>query len=252
MRSIWTIFKRELRAYFSSPVAYAVIVVFLLLGGYFFSSLTAAFNLQSMQYLRNEANMGALNLSEMVIKPLFYNLNVIFLLMIPILTMRLYAEERKSGTIELLLTSPITPWQLTAGKFCAALALFSIMLALTLIYPLILFRFGNPDVGKIVSLYLGLFLVGAAYVAVGALTSALTENQIIAAVVSFGILLLFWVIGWASHFVEGAAGDIFAYLSIVEHFAEFVDGIIDTKHLVYYFSFIGFNLFLTKQALEMK
>ena len=252
MSAIWTIFKRELKAYFSSPIAYAIIVVFLLLGGYFFFSLTASFSIQAMQYAQNESQLSGLNLNELVVKPLLYNLNVFLLLIVPILSMRLYAEEQKNGSIEMLLTAPITSWQLVAGKFLAALALFSIMLAITFIYPLILFIFGNPDMGKILCGYLGLFLAGASYLAIGGMASSLTENQIVAAVISFGLLLLFWVIGWAAHFVGGTASNLFAYLSVVEHFAEFVEGIIDTKHLVYYLSFIGFNLFLTNQSLEIK
>ncbi len=252
MRAIWTIFKKEIKAYFSSPVAYAVMIVFLLISGYFFFALTTTFSIQSMQYVNNPALAANMNLSERVIKPLFYNLNIILLLMVPIFTMRLFSEERKSGSIEILLTSPITSWQLTAGKFSAALALFGIMLGLTLIYPLTLLVLSNPDIGKILSAYLGLFLAGAAYIAVGVMASAMTENQIVAAVISFGVLLMFWVIGWAGQFLEGWAGEIFTYISIAEHFTDFVNGIIDTKHLVYYFSLIGFNLFLTNQTLELK
>ena len=252
MSGIWTICKRELQAYFTSPIAYAVMVVFLLLGGYFFFSLTAAFSINAVQYNQYASHAARLNLNEMIIKPLLYNLNVILLLMVPVLTMRLYAEERKSGSIELLLTSPIKSWQLVMGKFSAALLLFALMLGITLTYPLILAFFGNPDLGKIFCGYLGLFLVGAAYLALGSMASSLTENQIVAAVISFGLLLLFWVIGWAAQFVEGAASELFSYICLTEHFAEFVEGILDTKHVVYYLSFIAFNLFLTKQSLELK
>ncbi|MBI5787482.1 MAG: ABC transporter permease subunit [Candidatus Schekmanbacteria bacterium] len=252
MRAIWAVFKKELKTYFTSPIAYTLFVVFLFLGGYFFFSLTAAFNMQSMHYTQYNAPMNVLNMDEMIVKPLFYNLNIILLLMMPLLTMRIYAEEKKSGCMELLLTSPITSWQLVAGKFLSALFLYMLLLVITLAYPLILFLYGNPDLGKIAGAYLGMLLVGASYIAAGTMASSLTENQIVAAATSFGLLLTFWIIGWAGHFVEGNASHALNYISLVEHFAEFVEGVVDTKHLVYYFSFIGFNLFLTNQFLELK
>ena len=253
MRNIWVLIKKELKAYFVSPIAYVVLVVFLILAGYFFFGLTAAFNIQSMHYSRYQGGAGTeLNVNEMVIRPLFYNMSIILLLMIPMFTMRMYAEEKKEGTLEVLLTSPLTRTQLILGKFFSGLAVYLLMMGLTGILPGILFIFGTPDLGPVLAGYLGILLMGAAYISVGCMASSLTENQIVAAVITFGILLLLWVIGWAKHFLGPEIGNVLAYLSIIEHFNDFAKGIIDSKHVVYYLSFIFFNLFLTKQSIELK
>ena len=252
MNNIWTLFKKELKAYFVSPVAYVMFIVFLILAGYFFFSLTAAFNLQSMHYMRYESSMGEINVNEMVIRPLFYNVSIIILLMIPLFTMRLYAEDKKSVTLEVLMTSPLSNLQIITGKFLGTLALYMIMLGFTLIYPLILFMYGNPDWGPIATGYVGLILMGAAYISIGGLCSSFTENQIVAAVISFGVLLFLWVISWASHFVGPGVGEVLSYLSLIEHFDDFSKGIIDTKDIVFYLSFILFSLFMTNESLELK
>ena len=253
MRNLWALIRKEFKAYFASPIAYVVLAVFLILTGYFFFGLTAAFNIQSMHYSRYQGGSGGtLNVNEMVIRPLLYNMSIILLLMIPMFTMRMYAEEKKEGTLELLLTSPLTHTQLILGKFFSGLSIFMLMIGLTFILPVILFIFGTPDLGPILTGYLGIILMGAAYISVGCMASSLTENQIIAAVITFGILLLLWVIGWAKHFLGPELGAMFAYLSIIEHFEDFAKGIIDSKHVVYYLSFIFFNLFLTRQSIELK
>lgn len=252
MKNIWAIFKKELKTYFVSPIAYVMFVVFLILAGYFFFNLTAAFNMQSMHYMRYEYGSLEVNVNDMVINPLFYNISIILLLMIPLFTMRMYAEEKKTGTLELLMTSPISSLQLIMGKFLGCLVLYMIMLGFTLIYPLILSIYGNPDWGPIISGYVGLLLMGATYISVGCLCSSFTENQIVAAVISFGVLLFLWVVGWASHFVGPGFAEVLSYISIIGHFDDFAKGIMDTKDLVFYLSFIGFNLFLTNQSLELK
>ena len=259
MRNIWALIKKEFKAYFASPIAYVVLTVFLLLSGYFFFGLTAAFNIQSMHYARYQGGPGTeLNLNEMVIRPLFYNMSIILLLMIPMFTMRMFAEEKKEGTLELLLTSPLTHTQLILGKFFAGLAVYLLMMGLTGVLPAMLFHFGSPDMGPILSGYLGILLMGAAYISVGCMASSLTENQIISAVISFGVLLFLWVIGWLKQigwiktFIGIAFTDGLAYLSIIEHFNDFSKGIIDSKHIVYYLSFILFNLFLTRQSIDLK
>ena len=253
MRNLWALIRKEFKVYFSSPIAYVVLAVFLILTGYFFFGLTAAFNIQSMHYSRYQGGPGGeLNVNEMVIRPLLYNMSIILLLMIPMFTMRMYAEEKKEGTLELLLTSPLTHTQLIIGKFFSGLAIYMLMIGLTFILPVILFIFGTPDLGPILAGYLGIILMGASYISVGCMASSLTENQIIAAVITFGILLLLWVIGWAKHFLGPELGSMFAYLSIIEHFDDFAKGIIDSKHIVYYLSLIFFNLFLTRQSIELK
>lgn len=253
MKNIWALIKKEFKAYFTSPIAYVVLTVFLILSGYFFFGLTAAFNIQSMHYARYQGGPGTeLNLNEMVMRPLFYNMSIILLLMIPMFTMRMFAEEKKEGTLELLLTSPLTHTQLILGKFFAGLAVFLLMIGLTGFLPGILFVFGTPDPGPILTGYMGILLMGAAYISVGCMASSLTENQIISAVITFGVLLFLWVIGWAKHFLGPELGGVLAYLSIIEHFNDFAKGIIDTKHIIYYLTIIFFNLFLTRESIDLK
>ena len=252
MRNIWAIFKKELRAYFTSPIAYVVFTVFLLLSGWFFYNTTAAFNTSAMHYMRYNFAAEEMSVNEMVIRPLFYNVSIILLLMLPLFTMRLYAEEKKQGTIELLQTAPIANIQLVFGKFLGALFVYALMLAFSFTYPVILHIFGTPDWGPILTGYLGMLLMGAAYIAIGSLCSALTDSQIVAAVISFGVLLFLWVVSWASHFVGSAIGDVLSYISIIDHFEDFTKGIIDTKDVVFYLSFIIFSLFLTNETLELK
>src|SRR5207244_4027654 len=159
--------------------------------------------------------------------------------------MRLFAEERRAGTIELLLTYPVRDGAVLMGKYLAALALYALMLVCTLLYPGILFYFARVDPGPVGTAYLGLILLGATFLAVGVFASSLTENQIVASIVTFGILLMFWVIGWSADYVGGAWGKVLSDLSIIEHFDSFAKGVLDTKDIVYYLSFIVLALFLT-------
>jgi len=190
MRNLWAILKKELHAYFVSPIAYVVFAVFLGLSGYFFFAYTAAFNMQSMHYMRYSYALGEVSINEMIFRPLFYNIGIILLLMMPLFTMRMYAEEKKSGTMELLLTSPLTNTQIIMGKYLGAMAVFGLMILFTIIYPIILFTYGNPELGPVLSGYLGLFLLGGAFISFGCWASSFTENQIVAAVVTFGVLWL--------------------------------------------------------------
>jgi len=251
MRNFWTIFKKELRVYFTSPIAYAVMVIFLTATGYFFYNSLAYYSLVSLQAMRNPY-FENLNLVDMVLSPLFGNISVIMLLMLPVLTMRLFAEEKKSGTLELLFSYPVRDIEVLLGKYCAALAVLMIMVGLTGFYQLVLWALGRSAPGVIVSGYLGLFLLGAAFIALGVFVSSLTENQIVAAVVSFGVLLLFWVIGWSASTVGPPLSRIFEYLSLVKHLVNFAKGIIDTADVVYCLAMIFFFLFLTLRSLESK
>jgi len=246
------IFLKDLKSYFTSPIAYAVYTVFLGITGFLFFSILSAFSIESIQYMRYPYLMERINLNDMVLYPLFHNMVVTFLLLIPILTMRLMAEEKKSGTVELLFTSPVSSFQIMMGKYLAALVVMCGMLALTFIYPGILAIYGNPDMGPVASSYIGLLLVGASFLAVGLFTSSLTENQIIAAAISFGILLLFWVIGWASHAAGSALGGILRYLSIFEHFRDFARGLIQTKDVVFYLTFAALMLFCTQMIIDSR
>jgi len=170
--------------------------------------------------------------------------------MLPFLTARAYAEEKRSGTMELLLTSPISDVQIIIGKFLGAMALYTMMLGITLVHIGILFWYGDPEWRPIVTGYLGLLLMGGSFISVGLAISSLTNNQMVAGVSTFAVLLLFWVIDWLSDGSGTTTQTVLSYLSILEHFDDFSKGVIDTSHVTYYVSFIAFGLFLTAKSLD--
>lgn len=248
MRNVMAIAGKELRGYFASPIAYIVIGFFALLYGWFFYVPLAFFNRQSMQM---GMGMGAtLNINQMLIAPIFQNATVVMLFLLPAITMRTYAEEKRSGTIELLLTSPITDTQIILGKFLGAMGLYAAMLAVTLVHVALLFVYGNPDWKPVATAYLGLLLMGGCFISVGLLISSLTKNQIVAGIVTFAVFLMLWVINWIGTFVGPTAQAILSHLSLTDHFDDFARGVIDTKHLIYYVSFISLGLFLTAKSVD--
>jgi ABC-2 type transport system permease protein len=198
MRNIWSLMKKEIGAYFSSPIAYVVISGFLLLVGYFFYSLVSWFNAQAMQMAQNPYYAQQININEMVFSPLFHNMSIILILVAPLLTMRLLAEEKKNGTDELLYTSPLSVGQIILGKYFAALVMLAAMLGLTALLSIFAFAFGNPEIAPWLTGYLGLFLMGATFIAIGLFFSSLTDNQIVAAFLTFVTLLLFLVLNWVA------------------------------------------------------
>jgi ABC-2 type transport system permease protein len=249
---IWPVFKKELRLYFSSPVAWVVMTIFLFIAGYFFYSIFAFYTLASMQSAMNPQMARELNVTDSVLRPLFSNVSVILLLLMPLITMRLFAEERRSGTIELLLTYPVRDGAVLVGKYLAALALYAIMLALTLLYPGIVMYFARVEWGPLLTGYLGLLLMGATFLAVGIFASSVTENQIVAAIITFGTLLLLWVVGWSAEYVGGPWGRVLSHLSILEHFDTFARGVLDTKDVIFYLDVTIVALFLTLRSLETR
>ena len=248
MRNILAIAGKELRGYFASPIGYVLIGFFALLFGWFFYTLVAFFERQSMQMAGGPG--GAMNVNQMLITPLLLNSTVVMLLVFPLITMRTYAEEKRSGTIELLLTAPITDFEIIMGKFLGALALFAGMLSVTLLHMGLLFAYGNPEWKPIATGYLGLLLMGGSFLSLGLVISSLTKNQIVAGMITFSVFLLLWVINWVSTFVSPEAQTVINYLSVTEHFDDFARGIIDTKHVVYYLSFIATGLFLTMKSVD--
>ncbi len=252
MKNILAIAAKDLRSQFVSPIGYVVLTGFVLLGGWFFFNLLARFNFLLNLYLqmRNAEGMQTLNLNEFVINPLLQNLSVVLVILVPIITMRSFAEEKRSGTYELLMTSPISVTQIVAGKFLGAFVFVLLMVLLTGVYPLVLLLFGNPELGVVLSGFLGLLLMATGFVSVGLLTSSLTDNQIIAAVSCLVTLLLLWLISWPAETAGPTMGAILRYLSITEHFANLVRGIIDTSDLVYFASLILLALFLTQRSVE--
>lgn len=256
MRTVWTIAARELRSFLSSPIAWVVICLFLIIfGGFFWIFLTefAASLPQAYQYMGNPAYeelLSELNLNGWVLRPLFGNTLVLFLLLVPALTMKLFSEEKKQGTYEFLLTSPISVAQLVAGKYIAALAMIVLLLLCSAVFPATLYLVGSPEAPVILSGYLGLLLVGAAFTAVGTFASSVTENQIIAAVLTFAALLSFWLVSWAAPSAGGWVAEVLNYVSFHVHFEDFTKGVVDTRHLVYFLSLIAFFLLLAGRAVE--
>ena len=249
---VWPIFKKEMRLYFTSPVAYVVLTIFLVIAGWFFYNIFAFFTLASMQSAMNPAMARDLNVTDSVMRPLVSNISVILLLLMPLVTMRLFSEERRSGTIELLLTYPVRDGAVLVGKYLAALALYALMLALTLLYPGIVVYFARLEWGPLVTGYAGLLLMGGTFIAVGVFASSLTENQIVASITTFGILLILWVIGWSADYVGGVWGKVLQHLSLLEHNDNFAKGVLDTKDVIYYLNFIALALFLTLRSLEAR
>jgi ABC-2 type transport system permease protein len=236
MNNTLAIAKRELNAYFASPVAYVVSAAFLVVMGLLFGFVLGA----PLQY--REANLS----------PVLGSAPVILLLVAPALTMRLLSEEQRSGTIELLLTAPVRDWEVVLGKFLASLGLYLTMLALTLYYPLLLIVFGNPDRGILASGYLGVVLLGASFLSIGLLASSLTQNQVVAAMISFGLILLLWLVSFLSNIVTGQAADIITYVSIIGHYGDFMKGLVSSKDVIYYLSIIAGALFLATRSLETR
>ena len=252
MNNIWAIAKRELKTYFSSPIFYVVTVVFLVLTGFFFASAVSWFSQQSIQLAQNPQYYQYVNINQMVFTPLFHNMSIILLLMLPLLTMRLFAEEKKIGTEELLFTSPLSVNQIILGKYLAALGVLAIMLILTMLPAALTFLWGNPELPQFLNGYLGLFLMGAAFIAVGLFFSSLTENQIVSAMLTFGALLLFWILNWASYSMTGLWKGVLNYLSIFQHFDDMTRGILDTKDVAYYLSFAFVGIFLTHSVIQSR
>lgn len=250
MKNIWAICKKEIKTYFTSPIAYVVMTVFLLLFGFFFCSLIWWFNSQSLQMAQNQYYYQQLNINQMVYSPLFNNINIIFIFIIPLLTMRIFSEEKKRQTDELLYTCPISVNQIILGKYFASLFVLLVMLLLTGILSIFAFSYGNPELAPILSGYLGLFLMGAAFLAVGIFFSSVTENQIVSAFLTFGVLLLLLILNWIP--AGGMWKDVINYVSSSQHLDNMTRGILDTTDLVYYLSFIFLGLFLTHSVIQSR
>ena len=249
MSNILAIAQKELKSYFASPIAYTVIGFFAIMFGWFFVNLLYYFERMSMQSGMTGQG-GTMNVNEMLIAPLFLNVSVILLFTLPLVTMRTYSEEKRSGTIELLLTSPLTDFQIVMGKFLGGFVLYAAMLGITLPHVALLFLYGNPEWQPVVTGYLGLLLMGGCFLALGLFVSSLTKNQIVAGMVTFAVFLLLWVINWIASFTGPTTQSVLNYLSITDHFDDFTKGILDTKHLVYYFSVMSFGLFLTARSVD--
>ena len=249
MKNIWTIAKRDFRSYFASPVAYIVIALLLLISGFMFQNILVSFIQRAMTY--QQFNMGKqISLTEGVIQPLFGSINMIFLFLFPMITMRLVAEERKNETLPLIFTSPITMLEFILGKFLSSVMLILVILALTTVYPAILFVFGNPEIGPIIGSYVGTLLMISCYLSMGLLFSAMTDNQLVAGALTFAGSLLFWIINWASQSVDSVTGEILNYLSLINHYNSFTQGLLNSSDVIFYLSVISVGIFLTHRVLD--
>jgi len=252
MSNILAVADKELRAYFHSPIAYLVMTVYSAICGFVFYSSAAFFVMQSFR-MQAMGGMGApqISLNEYVIRPILAGvLTVVLLFLIPLITMRLYPEEKRSGTIELLLTSPLTDMEIILGKFLGSLTLFVILEALTFAYFSILFMYGNPNAKPLIANALGMLLYGAALLSLGMWISTFTKNQIIAGAVGLAGFLLLYLLDWVSAYSNSAAGQVMSYIALTTHFDNFAKGVIQLSDVIYYLSVVVLGVFLTARSVE--
>ena len=250
MRSLYAIYRKEMGHYFVSPVAYIIVGVFLLLCAFFFTRLLTAVIEQSLEASMSGGGMP-IDVPSIVVRYFFGTVSTLLLFLTPMLTMGVYSEERKRGTMELLMTSPLTDTQIVLGKFLASLTLLIIMLVPTFFYNAYVFLHTEPAAPWriLFTAYLGIFLLGGALLALGSFFSSLTESQIIASILTFGGILLLWVVDYGTPGTGGVAA-VLQYVSIFRHFDDFTRGVIDTTGLIFYASFIFLGLFLTVRSLD--
>jgi ABC-2 type transport system permease protein len=249
VRNVWTICRRELYSYFVSPIAWVLLAIFALLSGYFTYLITGYFVQASLQS-QMSGQSAPMNLNEQVITPLFSNVAVIGLFLIPLISMRLFAEEKRQGTIELLITSPVHDLEIVMGKWLSAVIMYSALLLVLLIDYSFLFIYGQPDWKPVATGFLGVLLEGACLLALGTFISTTTRNQIVAGAVGFALALLLWILNWTTSFGNSPTVQVLGYLSILSHLDSFTRGVIDSKDVIYYLSMIFIGLFLTTRSLE--
>jgi ABC-2 type transport system permease protein len=249
VRNVLLIWRKEMRSYFVSTIAYILLLVGGLIFGFFFWSLLEAFvrfGLESQ--VRGEAY--PMNMPEEITRRLFGNIPVTGLFIVPLITMRLFAEEKRSGTIELLATSPIRDGEVILGKWLAAVTLYACMLLLSAVNLLFLFKFSTPDWKPMLVGYLGLLLQAAALLAIGTFISTLTKNQIVAGAATFGVCLLIFICGWVGEYNSSTWATVLTYISVSTHMDSFLKGTLDLKDAIYYVTVVFFGLFLTARSME--
>lgn len=255
MTRTWPIFKREMKAYFNSPIVYVITALFLVVAGITFFLYLQGFVQFSMQYMRfsmQNPDMQAPDINQILFRGTLGNISVVLLFLLPFMSMRLFAEEKKSGTSELLFSYPVKDIEVVLGKFLAAAFVYTLMLALTLVMPLMIEFYGQLSWPVLLANYLGLLCAGLTYLALGIFFSSITENQIIAAALSLITFLSLWMVNFFESFVSGPMGSFLSYISILSHQENFMKGIIDTGDLLYYLGLIFIGLFLTLRALESR
>lgn len=282
MRVFWTLFKKEISQFFSAASSYVLLAVFLAMSGFFFYNISSYFAMQCIQALQYQSAynipLPPMSVNQWVVRPFFHNLAILAIFLIPIVTMRSYATERAHGTAELLMTSPIRTRQLVSAKFLASLSFYVVLIATTLLFQLILNAYtkagstmmteqpkgfsifdiiasafsgrGGLDWGPVWAGYMGLLFVGIATIPIGQFISSLTKNQIIAAFMSFALLLILWIVDWSSLFATGWLSKVIGYIGISPHFSNFARGVIDTSDIIYFVSLTVLGIFLTSQSIE--
>jgi ABC-2 type transport system permease protein len=249
MRSLYAVFKREVKAYFTQPIAYVMMGGLLLVVGFLYYLSFRFFLGVSFEAMRNPMLTQDLDLGTMVVGSTIGTIGVVSVFTLPLLTMRLWAEEKRSGTVELLLTFPLRDSDIVLGKFLASLAVYGILLLLTLLYPLLTALFGALDPGPILSGYLGTLLLGAALLSLGFLCSTWTDSQIVACAFAWAGFLFFWLIGHAADFA-GDLGTLLTHVSFARHHDNFIKGVIETQDIAFFVLFCLFCLFLTLRSIE--
>lgn len=254
MRGWTVILRKELYGFFSSPIAYVVLTVFLVILGFFFFSAVTCFSLLSSEAQQNpDAPQGALNFTDFVWSTFFLNAGIVLLFMTPILTMRAFSEEAKQGTLELILTYPLSEGGIIFGKFAALCFVFLVMVLFTSVFVVLsLWAGAGLDAGVLLSGYIGLMLLGMAFISLGIFISSLTENQAVSASLSFGVLLLFWILGWASDLADPWLGEWLRNVSLIDHFRNFTRGLLDTRDIIFFLFFTGFFMAMTALRLETR
>lgn len=251
MRNVMAVAGKELRAYFNSPIAYLVMTVWTALCGFIFYVLTGNLVAQTLRMQMMGRGAPPMSLNEFIIRNMLQGiLMVVLLFLLPLITMRLYAEEKRSGTIELLVTSPLTDMEIILGKFLGALALYAVLIAISFLYIGVLFIYGNPNAKPLIANALGLLLFGAGLLALGMWFSTFTKNQIIAGVVSMVVFLVLWILDWTQSFSTGKAAAVMSYMSISTHLDNFAKGVIDLTDVVYFVSLTALGIFLTARSVE--
>ena len=252
MRNILAICKRELLAFFVSPIAYFVITGFALLVGFFFfnylSFFARMFEMSQMMAFRGGGELP--NLNQVVIEGLFQTMVVILVFLIPLLTMRIVAEEKRRGTFELLITSPVSVTEVVVGKFLSLAVVIVAMLSISFIFPLLLMVYGNPEIPPIVSGFCGVVLCALGFASIGMAVSSFTENQIVAGVSSMVVLLLLYVIQAPAESLGGTSAEVLRYLSPIDQVQQFLRGVVSLKSVTYFVSLILLGIFLSQRALE--
>jgi ABC-2 type transport system permease protein len=247
MRSLWLVWRREFIAYWTSPVAYAVLTVFLVLSGIFFFG-----QLSEFVTLCARAGGEGVDVNQQMIRPYFYTISVMILFLMPLVSMRLVSEEIAQGTLEILLTTPLRESVLTLGKYLASLALFGILLLGSVLHVAILFLFGEPEWGPILTGLVGLFLTGGAYLALGLFLSTLTRNQVVAATSAFALFLCLWLFHWLGRISSGQVSEILTYISFVDHFESFGKGMLNSTDLIFYLSLIFLGVYGAVQSVQSR